>query len=130
MQISDIAILVVDDIESQRVQIRGLLHNFGFKNITTCDDAAQATASLQNNHFDLILCDWHLGEVSGLTFLTYVRTQSRQKEVAFIMVTSEADKDRVVEAIRAGVDEYLIKPLTVSQIQETLFEVLLKKKII
>ena len=66
--------------------------------------------------FDLILCDWEMPEMSGLELLSWFRQQAEYKTVPFIMVTSRGDKDNVVQAIQAGVSDYIGKPFTQEQL--------------
>ena len=70
----------------------------------------KAQQMLARERFDLILCDWEMPEMSGLELLTWCRTQDALKAVPFIMVTSRGDKENVVQAIQAGVSDFIGKP--------------------
>ncbi|OFZ55725.1 MAG: hypothetical protein A2428_00060 [Bdellovibrionales bacterium RIFOXYC1_FULL_54_43] len=130
MLLGDVSILVIEDVNAMRAQIKMLLKNFGFRKVAVCEDAAQASAILDTESFQLVLCDWHLGTVSGLEFLQYVRTHATHKDLGFIMVTAECTRDRVLDAIKSGVDDYLVKPLTPGQIQDKVYGVLLKRQVL
>jgi two-component system chemotaxis response regulator CheY len=127
---ADISVLVVDDVNSMRVQIKELLKQFGFRNIRLEENIEKAKLAIEMEKFHLILCDWHLGSGTGLDFLMYVRAHPDYGQTAFIMVTAEGTKEMVVAAVKAGVDDYLLKPLTMAQIQNKVYGTLLKKKVL
>ncbi len=126
----DLNILVVDDVNAIRVQIRELLYTFGFKKVTIARNGAEAQVLLITETFQLILSDWHMDPVDGLSLLKFVRGNPDLKHIAFIMVTAENTKESVIEAIKCGVDDFLMKPLTSFQIQNKVFGVLLRKKVL
>jgi DNA-binding response OmpR family regulator len=78
----------------------------------------------------LVLCDWHMSPTDGMELLKFVRAHPTYGAAPFIMVTAESTKEQVVEAIKQGVDEYIVKPLTPDQIQGKVFGVLTRKQII
>ncbi len=126
----EVGILVVDDVNTMRVQIKDLLKSFGFRNIHLAGGGEEGKAMLERQSIHLILCDWHMSPTDGLDFLKYVRAHDLHKSTAFIMVTAESTKERVVEAIKSGVDDYLVKPLTPAQIQTKVYGVLLRKQVL
>ncbi|MGZ3689448.1 MAG: response regulator [Bdellovibrionota bacterium] len=126
----EINILVVDDVQAMRVQIKDLLKSFGFRNITAVEGGGAAKKTLEDTAFQLILCDWHMTPTDGLEFLKYVRAHPNYKTVSFIMITAEGTKEKVVEAIKSGVDDYLMKPLTIEQIQNKVYGVLSRKQVL
>jgi two-component system chemotaxis response regulator CheY len=130
MLLEEVNILVVDDVNTMRVQIRDLLKTFGFRKIVVNSNGEEAKRTLQSEAFQLILCDWHMAPINGLEVLRFLRTDAVLKEIPFIMVTAENTKDRVIEAVKEGVDDYLVKPLTPMQIQTKVYGVLLKKKVL
>ena len=71
---------------------------------------------LSRQNVDLILCDWEMPEMSGLELLTWCRAQENLKTTPFIMVTSRGDKENVVQAIQAGVSDYIGKPFSNDQL--------------
>src|SRR5690606_5462121 len=85
----------------------------------TIDDAVngrKAMAMLGKEAFDLVLCDWEMPEMSGLELLTWCRQQPELKNLQFIMVTSRGDKENVIQAIQAGVSDFVGKPFTNEQL--------------
>src|SRR5687767_739177 len=105
----EVGILVVDDVAAMRTQISDLLKSFGFRKIRTATSGEEAKAFLQLVETHLILRDWQMQTMNGLEFLKYVRAHPNFGKVPFIMVTAESTKERVIEAIKSGVDDYLVK---------------------
>jgi two-component system chemotaxis response regulator CheY len=121
-------ILIVDDVNTMRMQIKELLKAFGFQHLSMVSNGEEAKIELAKNPYDLILADWHMEPCDGLQLLKYVRQEPNFKAIAFVLITAESTKERVIEAIKAGVDDYLIKPLTRVQIETKVYSVLLKKR--
>lgn len=126
----EVGILVVDDVNTMRIQIRDLLKQFGFKKITLAAGTPEAKAALETETIHLIMADWHMEPLDGMELLRYVRNHPQHKNVCFIMVTAEGVKEKVIEAIRSGVDNYLVKPLTPVEIQNKVYGILLKKQVL
>ncbi len=66
----------------------------------------------------MVVSDWNMPKMTGIEFLKEVRKDSDLKGTAFIMVTSEADKSKIVEAVEAGVSQYIVKPFNANQLEE------------
>jgi two-component system chemotaxis response regulator CheY len=126
----EVGILVVDDVNAMRVQIRELLKTVGFGRIQVASNGLEAKQILEMDSFQLILADWQMEPTDGLELLKYVRAHPEFKHIAFMMVTAESTKEGVVQAIQAGVDDYLIKPLTADQMQLKVYGLLTRKKVI
>ncbi len=124
--------MIVDDVNAVRFQVKDLLRGMGFRKVQSVGTTAEAKVLLDTEEFQLILCDWHMEPMDGIAFLREVRTSSNPKiaQVSFIMVTGESTKEKVVEAVTAGVDDYIVKPLTIGQVQNRVLGVLTKKKIL
>lgn len=115
---SKVSVLVVDDATFIRDLVKKGLRNY-FPGIHTEDavNGRKAQALLGKESFDLILCDWEMPEMSGLELLTWCREQDNYlRTVPFIMVTSRGDKENVVQAIQAGVTDFVGKPFTNEQL--------------
>jgi len=130
MLLTDIKVLVVDDVAAVRMNFWVLLRQAGFRQIMACEGTGQAMDLLAQHQFHLVVADYHMGALSGVDLLNYIRGSSQFKDMGFVMVTAETTKDRVVEAIKAGVDDYLIKPLGVAQIQDKILGVLFKRRLL
>ncbi len=126
----EVAILVIDDVNTMRIQIKELLRSFGFRSITACANGEEAKKQLESSLFQLVLADWHTSPCDGMELLKFVRSHPVLKNLAFVMVTAENTREKVLEAIQAGVDDYLVKPLTPVQIQNKVYGVLLKRKVL
>jgi len=115
--VSKVNVLVVDDASFIRDLIKkGLRSYFPGIQIQEAVNGLKAKQILSTQDFDLILCDWEMPEMSGLELLEWFRQQPQFKTVPFIMVTSRGDKDNVVQAIQAGVTDYVGKPFTQEQL--------------
>jgi two-component system chemotaxis response regulator CheY len=121
-------ILVVDDVNTMRVQVKELLKGFGFSNINAVANGEVAKIELTTKSYQLVLCDWHMEPTNGIELLKFVRSHPSLKGMAFIMVTAECTKENVILAVQAGVDDYLVKPLTRTQIETKVYVTLLKKR--
>jgi len=116
-------VLVVDDFATMRRILRGVLKEIGFTKIVEADDGSTALAVLKKDKVDLIVSDWNMPEVTGLELLKAVRGDESMKNVPFLMVTAEGQKDSVVQAVQAGVDNYVVKPFTADTIKEKLEQI-------
>lgn len=114
---SRINVLVVDDASFIRDLIKKCLRS-AFPGVAVVDAAngRKARQLLGGQSFDLILCDWEMPEMSGLELLVWLRGQPQHAATPFIMVTSRGDKENVIQAIQAGVSDYVGKPFTNEQL--------------
>ncbi len=108
-------ILVVDDMNTMRKIIKGMLQKMGCDNISEADDGMPAWALIQEAHasgkpFEFIISDWNMPGMTGIDLLKNVRSKDEFKKVPFLMVTAEAEQSNVVIAVKAGVSNYIIKP--------------------
>ncbi len=110
---SKVSVLVVDDASFIRDLIKNCLRNY-FPGIRIEDavNGRKAQTLLTREAFDLVLCDWEMPEMSGLELLSWCREQDKLKTLPFIMVTSRGDKENVIQAIQAGVSDFVSKPFT------------------
>jgi two-component system chemotaxis response regulator CheY len=107
-----IKVLIVDDQNSVRQMTRMTLEEIGFRHIHEAENGVQAmeTASLQP--LDLIISDFNMPEMDGLGLLRAVRGHPVARKVPFILLTGRGDRELVVKAAQAGVNNYLVKPFT------------------
>jgi CheY-like chemotaxis protein len=114
---SKVSVLVVDDAPFIRDLVKKGLRN-AFPGVTLEDavNGRKAQVLLTKEAFDLVLCDWEMPEMSGLELLTWCRQQESLKNMPFIMVTSRGDKENVIQAIHAGVSDFIGKPFTNEQL--------------
>jgi CheY-like chemotaxis protein len=124
---SKISVLVVDDAPFIRDLVKKCLRN-AFPGIVVEDavNGRKAQSLMMHNSYDMVLCDWEMPEMSGLELLTWTREQENSKTLPFIMVTSRGDKENVVQAIQAGVSDYIGKPFTNEQLMTKVKKALAK----
>ena len=120
----NIKVLVVDDFATMRRIVKGALKHLGFTKITEAEDGSMALQELKKEKFGLVLCDWNMPKMTGLDLLKEVRSDESLKNTPFIMVTAEGQKNNVVEAVQAGVSNYMIKPFTTEVMKEKIEKVL------
>lgn len=111
-------ILVIDDDEDVLRFIERILKQCGFENCVITSNVKYAIEKIDNGQIAAILCDWHMPNMNGIDVLRAVR--EHDQSVPFVMVTSERDKSCVMEAVRAGVTDYLIKPVTKFELADKL----------
>ncbi|MGD9688777.1 MAG: response regulator [Phycisphaerales bacterium] len=118
-------ILLVDDSKTMRSIEKSVLAQLGHSDIDEACDGQDALSKIAVCAPDLVLVDWNMPNMDGLTFVkTYRQTN---KTTPIIMVTTESEKARVIEAIKAGVNNYVIKPFTPDLLSQRITETLAKK---
>ncbi|GMT44145.1 MAG: chemotaxis protein CheY [bacterium] len=124
MEISDIKVLIVDDSSTMRRIIGKILKSMDITEILQAADGVDAISLLSDTSVDLILADWNMPRMNGLRMVKKLREKRKTASVPIIMVTTEAERSSVVEAIKAGANNYLAKPFTpdalTTKIKETL----------
>ena len=113
-------VLVVDDSSVMRQIIKNTLKQLGFDvgNLSDAEDGQMGLKRAQEGGLDLIISDWNMPKMTGIEFLKAVREDGSIKGIPFLMVTSEADKEKIVEAVQAGVSQYIVKPFNANQLEE------------
>ena len=121
-------ILVVDDFSTMRRIVKTCLRQLGFENITEAEDGTVALQRLKDGTpFALIISDWNMPNMMGIDLLKAVRANDSYKKIPFVMVTAEAQQENVIEAAKAGVSNYIVKPFTADMLQQKLEAVFAKK---
>jgi len=115
---SKMRILVVDDFATMRRIVKNILKQLGYENIVEAEDGKAALRILENQQVDFIVSDWNMPNMSGLELLKVVRADEKLKELPFLMVTAEALKENIVEAVKSGVSNYIVKPFTAEVLKE------------
>ncbi|MCP3926540.1 MAG: response regulator [Desulfobacterales bacterium] len=111
-------VLCVDDSATIRRIIVTFLKNQGCKDIMQASDGLKAIAKMEEKKPDLIISDWNMPNLNGLEFLKIVRGTDEYKDIPFLMLTAEAQKKNVMEAVQAGVSNYVIKPFTDDELRK------------
>ncbi len=117
-------VLLVDDLSNMRRLMKNIIKNLGFKTIHEAGDGKEALGVLQRHDIGLIISDWNMPHMTGIEFLRQVRAMDNHKNTPFLMVTAEATRDNIIEAIGAGVSNYVVKPVQADIVEEKLQSIL------
>jgi len=118
-------IMLVDDSKTMRNIQKAVLAQLGHNDIIEACDGQDALSKVQAAKPDLLLVDWNMPNMDGLSFVKAYRQTN--KATPIIMVTTEAEKGRVIEAIKAGVNNYVVKPFTPDLLGQRIQETLAKR---
>jgi two-component system chemotaxis response regulator CheY len=115
-------VLVVDDMSTMRMLTVKLLGDLGFTDITEAADGEAAWNSIlsASPSFGLILSDWNMPKLNGIGLVKKLRADPKHKKVPLLLITTESEKGKVVEAVMAQVDDYIVKPFTLQVLTEKL----------
>jgi len=105
-------ILVVDDFSTMRRIIRNILKQLGYSNVEEAEDGDIAFEKLKEGSFEFVITDWNMPTMTGLDLLKNIRSDDLLKDLPVLIVTAEAEKENVVQAAQAGVNDYIVKPFT------------------
>ena len=111
-------VLVVDDQQSMRQLACYTLEQIGVRNVIQAKDGNSALEAMQNNKFDLVISDWNMDGMDGMDLLKTIRSDPLQKKTPFIMATGQNSKEHVQEAIKAGVNNYIVKPFSAKVLKD------------
>ena len=121
-------ILVVDDFATMRRIIKNVLRQAGYDDVVEADDGSTALFKLKTNSIDFVIADWNMPNMTGLDLLKAMRSEEAFKDIPFLMLTAEAQKENVMEAIQAGVNNYVVKPFTPEKLKEKIEQTLAKNE--
>ena len=116
--------LVVDDFSTMRRIVKNLLQELGYQNVQEADDGKTAWPMLQPGSFDFVITDWNMPLMPGLELLKAIRADEKLKSLPVLMVTAEAKREQIVEAVQAGVSGYVVKPFTAEILKQKLDKIL------
>jgi two-component system chemotaxis response regulator CheY len=112
--------LVVDDFSTMRRIVRNLLKEIGYNNADEAEDGVVALSKLRGGHFDFIVSDWNMPNMTGIDLLKAIRADAALKHLPVLMVTAEAKKENIIAAAQAGANGYVVKPFTAATLDEKL----------
>jgi len=121
---ASLRVLVVDDQETMRWIVQGHLKTLGISRVVQADSANAAIEMLKSQKYDLILSDFNMDNGSGLDLLKSVRGNPLTKKLPFIMVTGNADAETVQTVLKAGVNNYIVKPISAAALKQRIEKVL------
>ncbi len=111
-------ILVVDDMSTMRRIVKNILKQLGFSNMDEAENGQEALSKLRGDTFGFVVSDWNMPVMPGIEMLRAIRADEKLKHIPVLMVTAEAQKENLIEAIQAGVNNYVVKPFTAETMQE------------
>jgi two-component system chemotaxis response regulator CheY len=115
--------LVVDDFSTMRRIVRNLLKELGYTNVEEAEDGSAALQRLRGEHFDFVVSDWNMPNMTGLQLLQAIRADEVLKSTPVLMITAEARKENIIEAAQAGANGYIVKPFTAATLDEKLAKI-------
>ena len=121
---NQVRVLIVDDHHLTRDMVRIIMKGLGFNHLTAVENAFEAKEKIKEGCVDLVICDWNMPRFSGLELLQEIRAIERFKTLPFLMLTAEAYRESVREAMKAGVSDYIAKPFTAEVLQEKIDKIL------
>ena len=124
MTYKNLTVLIVDDFITMRRIVRKILRDLDFEDIIEAEDGSAALDVLKRTRVDLIVSDWNMPRMTGLELLKEVRSTDSIKDIPFLMLTAESQKENIVEAVKARVSNYIVKPFTAAVLEEKLVKIL------
>ena len=116
-------ILVVDDMVTMRRIVKNVLKQLGFSNIDEAENGQDGLQKLRAGQYNFVVSDWNMPVMTGIDMLRAIRADEKLKAIPVLMVTAEAQQSNLVEAVQAGVSNYIIKPFTAETMQEKLAKI-------
>jgi two-component system chemotaxis response regulator CheY len=118
--------LVVDDSSTMRRIIVNTLNKLGYQEVIEAGNGREGIDRAAAENVDLVITDWNMPEMNGIDFIRALRATDKMRDTPILMVTTNAAKDDIVEALRAGVSNYIVKPFTPDTFREKIEAVLEK----
>jgi len=113
-----IKVLVVDDFSTMRRILKNILKQIGYSDIEEAEDGNSALVRLRQGGYGLVVSDWNMPNMTGLDLLKAILADNALNNMPVLMVTAEAKKENVMDAIKAGVNNYVVKPFTADVLKE------------
>lgn len=117
-------ILVVDDMSTMRRIVKNILKQLGFANLEEAENGEEALQKLRSDSYGFVVSDWNMPVMPGIAMLKAIRADDKLKHIPVLMVTAEAQKENLIEAIQAGVSNYIVKPFNAATLKTKLSSVL------
>ncbi|MGZ9140338.1 MAG: chemotaxis response regulator CheY, partial [Nitrospira sp.] len=111
-------VLVVDDMVTMRRIVKNILKQLGFGNVDEAENGQEALQKLRADTFGFVVSDWNMPVMTGIDMLRAIRGDEKLKAIPVLMVTAEAQQSNLIEAVQAGVSNYIVKPFTAETMQE------------
>ena len=121
---ADMKILAVDDSPTMRRIIINTLGRAGYTDVVEAEHGKDALAKMETEKIDFVITDWNMPEMDGLSFVTNMRSNAEHAKIPVLMVTTRSVKEDIVEALKAGVNNYIVKPFTPDTLKSKIDDVL------
>ena len=121
---ANMKILVVDDSPTMRRILVNTVQKAGYSNIQEAEDGREALAKLLAGDFEFLMTDWNMPNMSGLELVTAVREEGKLKDIPILMVTTRNMKEDIVNAIKLGVNGYIVKPFDAKTLNAKINEIM------
>ena len=116
-------ILVVDDMVTMRRIVKNILKQLGFANLEEAENGQEALQKLRADSYGFVVSDWNMPVMTGIDMLRAIRADEKLKTTPVLMVTAEAQQSNLIEAVQAGVSNYIVKPFTAETLQEKIAKI-------
>jgi two-component system chemotaxis response regulator CheY len=121
-------ILIIDDMATMRKIVKNMLKAVGFKNLHEADDGSTGLAMLENalqeqKPFEFVISDSNMPQMSGLDLVKHLRATEEFKNLPFLMITAETEQSHVVTAIKAGVNNFIVKPFSADTLKSKIAKI-------
>ena len=116
-------VLVVDDMVTMRRIVKNILKQLGFGNVDEAENGQEALQKLKTDTFGFVVSDWNMPVMTGIDMLRAIRADEKLKAIPVLMVTAEAQQSNLIEAVQAGVSNYIVKPFTAETMQEKIAKI-------
>lgn len=116
--------LVVDDSPTMRRIVINALKSFGYNDVIEAADGELAVDQLNAEKVDFVITDWNMPNMTGLELTQYIRGNEKFKSIPILMVTTRGLKADIIEALKARVNNYVVKPFTPQVLKEKMDAVL------
>ncbi len=117
-------ILIVDDSSTTRKIMRNILVSLNYHDILEAQNGSEALQKVyENEDINVLITDWNMPEMDGLELVKKIRCESKYEDMLIIMVTTEGCKPKVIESLKAGVNNFIVKPFTPNTLKEKMIEI-------
>ena len=116
--------LVVDDSPTMRRIVINALKSFGYSDVIEAADGELAVDQLNAEKVDFVITDWNMPNMNGLELTQFIRGNDKLKNIPILMVTTRGLKADIIEALKARVNNYVVKPFTPQVLKEKMDAVL------
>ena len=114
---------MVDDFNTMRRIVKNILKQLGFENVGEAENGQEALEVLKKEKFDFVITDWNMPVMTGLDLLKAIKADAALKDLPVMMVTAEAQQQNIVEAIKTGASNYIVKPFTAEVLEEKISKI-------